>query len=125
MTAQRRKSTERGEGHYETKEVPFGRSYEWHPAYITLECDCGEKVTVTPRSSTTNTCGQCGANYSNLVEHIREREGQRTEETTHPWRHDTAAQEEQHLRDEATYPEDSPLRYNDVTAGNSSSSTHE
>ena len=57
MRAQR-KSTERDEGHYETKEVPFGRTYEWHPAYTTFECDCGEKVTVTATSSTKNTCGQ-------------------------------------------------------------------
>ena len=116
MTAQR-KITERSEGYYEAKEVPFGRSYEWHPAYITLECDCGEKVTVTDTtSSTTNTCGQCGADYSALVNNIREREEHRTDETTHPWLHDTHERTAQHLRDEAVYPEDSPWRYNDVTA---------
>ncbi len=118
MTAQRRKITERGEGHYEIKEVPFGRTYEWHSGYITLKIECGEKVTVTAASSTTNTCGQCGADYSDLVETSREREDQSTDETTHPWRHDTSAQDEQHLRDEVSYPEDSPWRYNDVTARN-------
>ena len=34
------------EGHYEASEVPFGKAYEWHPAYVTLECDCGEKLTL-------------------------------------------------------------------------------
>ncbi len=114
------KITERGEGHYETKEIPFGRTYEWHPAYITLECECGEKVTVTATSSTTIICGQCGADYSAFAEHILRRESQRTEKTTHPWRYDTQAQDEQHLRDEASYPEDSHWRYNDVTARNAS-----
>ncbi len=120
MTAQR-KSTERGEGHYETKEVPFGKTYEWHPAYITFECDCGEKVTVSATSSTRNPCRQCGADYSALAEDLREQEeGQRTDETAFPWRYDTQAQNEQHLRDEASYPEDSHWRYNDVTARNAS-----
>jgi hypothetical protein len=35
----------------------------------------------------------------------------------HPWHYDTQAQAEQHLRNEAAYPEDSPWRYNDVTSG--------
>ncbi|HZB83579.1 MAG TPA: hypothetical protein VE288_12145 [Rubrobacteraceae bacterium] len=115
MTAQR-KISERSEGYYETKEVPFGRSYEWHPASITLECGCGEKVTVTATSSTTNNCGQCGADYSALVKHIRERDEQSMNETSHPWLDDTYERAAQHLRDEADYPEDSPWRYNDVTA---------
>ncbi len=117
MTAQR-KITERGEGHYETREFPFGRTYEWHPAHIALECDCGEKVTVTATSSTTTTCAQCGAEHSAFIHDMREREGQPADETTHPWRYDTPAQDEQHLRDEASYLEDSPWRYNDVTARN-------
>jgi hypothetical protein len=32
------------EGHYEVQEAPFSRSYDWHPALVTLECDCGEKL---------------------------------------------------------------------------------
>ena len=117
MTAQR-KITERGEGHYETKEIPFGRTYEWHPAYITLECDCGEKVTVTATSSTTITCRRCGADHSASIHDVQEREGQRTDKTAHPWLHDSQTQDEQHLRDEAAYPEDSSWRYNDVTSDN-------
>ena len=38
-------------------------------------------------------------------------------EAHHPWHYDTQAQTEQHLRDEAAYPENSPWRYNDVTSG--------
>ena len=36
--------------HYETHEVPFGRSYEWHPERILFECDCGQMSTVTATS---------------------------------------------------------------------------
>jgi hypothetical protein len=35
----------------------------------------------------------------------------------HPWHYDLQSQEDQHLRDEAAYPEGSPWRYNDVTSG--------
>ena len=28
----------RVEAHYEAREVPFGKTYEWHPAYVALEC---------------------------------------------------------------------------------------
>ena len=34
----------------------------------------------------------------------------------HPWDHDAKAQDNQHLRDEAAYPVDSPWRYNDITS---------
>ena len=39
------------------------------------------------------------------------------DEEVHPWHYDLQSQDDQHLRDEAAYPEDSPYRYNDVTAG--------
>jgi hypothetical protein len=34
---------ERVEAHYESSEMPFGKVYEWHPGYVVLECECGEK----------------------------------------------------------------------------------
>jgi hypothetical protein len=36
---------ERVQAHYESREMPFGKVYEWHPAYVAIECECGEKVT--------------------------------------------------------------------------------
>jgi hypothetical protein len=39
------------------------------------------------------------------------------DEEVHPWHYDDQSQEDQHLRDEATYPEDSSWRYDDVTTG--------
>ncbi len=105
---------ERGEAHYETYETPFARAYEWHPAYVTLKCDCGAKLTLTGQSAVT-TC-RCGADHSAVVQDIQEREGRLRNEIIHPWQHDAQEQAEQHRRDEAAHPEGSPWRYNDVTS---------
>lgn len=110
--------TVRIEGHYEVHEAPFSRSYEWHPASLTLVCDCGEGLTLSG-ASTTPTC-RCGADHSALIEDIQEREGQLREAVTHPWRYEAKEQADQHLRDEAAYPAGSPRRYNDVTSGTKS-----
>src|SRR5215213_9077009 len=86
----------RVEAHYESREMPFGKVYEWHPAYVVLECGCGEKVTLTA-TSTTITCGRCGAELGSFVYDIRERA-------------------QQHKRDEVAYSKGTPWRYNDITA---------
>ena len=31
--------------------MPFATVYEWHPASLVLECDCGEKVTLSATST--------------------------------------------------------------------------
>ena len=108
------KITERVEAHYEAREVPFGKVYEWHPAYISLECDCGEQLIHTATSITT-ACS-CGARLGGFVHDMQEHEDHLPERLTHPWLHDAEARADQRLRDEAAYPEGSPWRYNDVTA---------
>ena len=106
--------TVRIEGHYEVHEAPFSRSYEWHPASVTLVCDCGEESTLTG-NSTALTCRRCGADHSALINDLQEREAQLGHAVTHPWSYEREDQAAQHLRDEAAYPEGSPRRYNDVT----------
>jgi hypothetical protein len=106
---------ERVEAHYEAREVPFGKVYEWHPAYLTLECDCGEQL-ILSATSTITTCGRCGADLSGFVHDIKEREGRLPDTLAHPWFYDAQVQAGQHRRDEAAYPRGSPWRYNDVTA---------
>ena len=105
----------RVEAHYEAREVPFGKTYEWNPAYVALECDCGEQLILTATSATT-TCHRCGADLGGFVHDINERECHLPDERTHPWFHDAQARADQRLRDEATYPEGSSWRYDDITA---------
>jgi hypothetical protein len=106
---------ERVEAHYESREMPFGRVYVWHPAYVALECDCGEKVTLTA-TSTTSTCSRCGADLGTFVNEIREREGPLPDKLTHPWFYDVKERAQKHKRDEAAYSKGTPWRYNDITA---------
>jgi hypothetical protein len=108
---------ERVQAHYEVHEVPFGITYEWHPATVALECDCGEKVTLSA-TSTITTCSGCGADLGDAFVHdLQEREGRLQDKLTHPWFYDAKEQTEQHQHDEAAYPQGSPWRYNDITEG--------
>ena len=121
------KIIERVAEHYDTLEVPFGRSYRWHQAHVTLECECGEKPTFKMSTLTgSRAVCVCGADLTaddiqeQLQGHQPEVHGQLLEDyeaTHHPWLHDPQSQAEQHLRDEAAYPEGSSWRYNDVTSG--------
>jgi hypothetical protein len=102
--------------HYETHEVPFGRIYKWHPEYIIIECDCGQKLLITGTSNIP-TCPQCSADYGSLVHDIRHREERLRDEEVHPWNYNERSRADQHLRDEEACTEDSPWRYNNVTSG--------
>ena len=108
---------ERLQAHYESREMPFGKVYEWHPASVALECDCGEKVTLNA-TSTTNTCSGCRVDLGTFVYEFREREGRLPDKLTHPWFYDAREQARQHEHDEGAYLEGSPWRYNDITATN-------
>jgi hypothetical protein len=106
---------QRVQAHYESREMPFATVYEWHPAAVALECDCGAKVTLTAISTTT-TCSRSGADLGTFVNEIREREGRLPDNLTHPWFYDAREQARQHEHDEAAYLEGSRWRYNDITA---------
>src|SRR5215213_7295619 len=106
---------ERAEAHYESREMPFATVYEWHPAAVALEYECGEQVTLSA-TSTSTTCRGCGADLGTFVHDIREREGRLPDKLTHPWFYDATERAQQHNHDEATYLEGSGWRYNDITA---------
>jgi Domain of unknown function (DUF1922) len=110
------KVIERVEARYEAREIPFGKVYEWHPAYVVLECDCGEQLILTA-TSTTTTCS-CGARLGRFVHDMQVREDHLLDRLTHPWFYDAQSRAQQRLRDEAAYPEGSPWRYDDVTSDN-------
>lgn len=67
---------ERTAGRYEVQDVEFGRVYRWHPGCVIVECDCGERLTLT---SSRTTC-RCGADHTAFV---GEQPG---DEALHPWR---------------------------------------
>ena len=53
--------TEAATGHYEVRDVEFGRVYRWCPGYVVVECDCGEVSTLTESAPV---CCWCGADYA-------------------------------------------------------------
>jgi hypothetical protein len=55
---------ERTEGHYEVYEIPYGKDYVWCPECVVVECDCGERPSLT----VTETTCECGADHTGLVQ---------------------------------------------------------
>ena len=112
--------------HYETQEVPFGKSYKWCPEGAVVMCACGKRATVkmSDLAGSVDACA-CGADETAgikeaLQSHHTEVLGQLLEDyqtTHHPWLHDNQTQSEQHVRDESAYSKDSPWRYSDVLDG--------
>lgn len=80
----------RTEGHYEVQEVDFGKVYRWHPECVNIECECGERLSLTV---STAACSRCGANHAATV---REEltAGQLQDQALHPWRYDARNLEE-------------------------------
>ena len=74
---------ERTEGHYDVQEVYFGRVYRWCPECVSIECECGERLTLT---SSTTVCHRCGVDHATVVreELAARRSG---DEALHPWRY--------------------------------------
>ncbi len=71
---------ERTEGHYEVQKTSYGEAYVWCPQCVMVECDCGERLTLT---SSMTAC-RCGADHASLV---REELGSQrpSEGVSHPW----------------------------------------
>lgn len=68
------------EGHYNVREVPYGKDYVWEPAHAVIECDCGRVMDVDARHTA---CPNCGTDYSGL---LREVQGHHlSDEALHPW----------------------------------------
>jgi hypothetical protein len=52
-------------GHYEVREIHFGRDYVWCPECVVVECDCGERLHFTG-SEERAVCG-CGMEHTSVV----------------------------------------------------------
>ena len=107
--------------HYDVQEMPFGRDYRWSPEQVVIECSkCGKKMAHTRLEIIGSGVIECECGKANTAR-IREElvillVDEEYEAHHHPWFYDTQERAKQHLRDEATYPEDSPWRYNDLTS---------
>ena len=55
---------ERIRGHYEVREIPYGKAYVWCPDFVVVECDCGEKASLTA----SETICKCGADHTTLIQ---------------------------------------------------------
>jgi len=73
---------ERTVGHYEVQEVEFGRVYRWCPGCVVVECDCGERLSLTG-SATVCSCGLDHA--AEVNEELAA--GRSGDEALHPWRY--------------------------------------
>jgi hypothetical protein len=75
--------TEYTEGYYEVQNVEFGKVCRWYPGCVVVECDCGERLSLTDSMAT---CSCCEAYYAATVR--GELAGkQLREEALHPWRY--------------------------------------
>jgi len=63
-------------GHYEVREVPYGKVYDWRPDRLVFECDCGE----THVSSGSTIVCSCGAVHADISPERELDEG-----ALHPW----------------------------------------
>ena len=83
-TTERAAMIERTEGHYEVQEVEFGRVYRWCPESVLVECDCGERLTLTISMTT---CRGCGTDYVEVVREELTAGRSGDDEALHPWRY--------------------------------------
>jgi len=75
--------SEHTEAGYDVQEVEMGRVYTWRPESIVVECDCGERPTLTASAIT---CAACGAGHE--VAASEGLDGERLgDEAAHPWRY--------------------------------------
>jgi hypothetical protein len=69
--------------HYEVEDVQTVRVYRWRPATVTIECECGQSLTLT--SSRTN-CVACGADHTDVFAEVLETRMEEEDEADHSWR---------------------------------------
>lgn len=67
--------------HYEVQEVEMGTVYRWCPESVVIECECGEKPSLT---ASRTTCSGCGADHTSLTEEVLNI--RQEDKVEHPWR---------------------------------------
>ena len=69
--------------HCEVQDVQRARVYRWRPATIALECECGERTTLT---SSNTACAGCGADHTHVIAEVFETRKEDDDKGEHPWR---------------------------------------
>jgi hypothetical protein len=77
------------EAHYDVQAVEFGRVYKWRPKCVLIECECGERLSL---SASVTFCGACGSDHMAFVKEELAAQRQK-EEVLHPWRYDRDRQD--------------------------------
>ena len=80
------KVIERVQARYEVEEVEFGKVYKWLPERIVVECQCGERLSLT---AFTTSCVECASDHVLAVHALKEAstDKHQSDQTLHPWRY--------------------------------------
>jgi hypothetical protein len=77
------KVIECAQARYEVQDVEFGKVYKWRPERIVVECQCGQRLSLT---ASTTSCVECGTDHELVVKEAST-EGHQSDQTLHPWRY--------------------------------------
>ncbi len=92
------KVVERVDARYDIQELQMGKVYKWRPESLLIECECGQKTTLTVSDTA---CEECGKEHIDLLEEVlrdhRKRQRRLGEEDLHPWRYAEDSEEEDPL----------------------------
>jgi hypothetical protein len=77
------KVIERVQPRYEVQAVEFGKVYKWRPERVVVDCQCGQRLSLTPL---TTSCAECGTDHVLAVKESST-DGHKSDQTLHPWRY--------------------------------------
>jgi hypothetical protein len=72
---------ERVKAHYEVEAVEMGTVYRWCPESVVIECECGERATLT---ASRTSCAECEADHEATTEEVLD--VRQEDNVDHPWR---------------------------------------
>ena len=84
------KVIECAQARYEVQDVEFGKVYKWRPERVVVECQCGQRLSLT---ASTTSCAECGTDHVLAVKEASTDEHQ-SDQTLHPWRYYSEDREE-------------------------------
>ena len=85
------KVIERVRPRYEVQEVEFGQVYKWRPERIVVECQCGQRLSLT---ASTTSCTECATDHELAVKEASKMDGCQSDHTLHPWRYHYSSSEQ-------------------------------